>query len=367
MLCHDDTTTRQTTGKLVLVRRVVVAFNWSTSRVCAVQAGLVKAKTPHAPSLRVRLPARALAFAALLAAPALAGCVLPWDDAGDGGDGGSPWWGDVPRANDSDERPRVTVTFGGRVLDAATGDPTVDEAQVRLDLASEAPCRRESLLWRDWLIPLRDDGTFGPFDVPAPDSPSYRFFVHVNAPGYTEEVAYVGPREAVAAGNLTFVLHPRVAVEGIAPPGTVVALAGGDFPRFTVSSANGTFAFEDARTSPTQLLAATHVPHREALTPPAFVNATTQPANASAWGLQGVVKREDGRPIAAEVVAWNGALLWSAARTDEVGRFLLPLPAERAELRIEARTSDDQYGGILARTIQGPPAAVETVIVRGRC
>lgn len=339
----------------------------SASVVSAVQASLVKAKTPHAPSRQVRLPARAFALAALMAAPALAGCALPWSDDGGERDDGSPWWGSVPRPNGSDEGPRVTVTFGGRVLDALSGEPTVDDAEVRLDLASEAPCQRESLLWRDWIIPLRDDGTFGPFEVPAPDSPSYRFFVHVNAPGYTEEVEYVGPREAIAAANMTFVLHPRVVVEGAAPPGTVVALVGGDFPRFTVADAEAAFLFDDARTTPTQIVAATHVPHRESLTPPAFVNASAPPANATGWGLQGVVKRDDGRPIAAEVVAWNGPLLWSAARTDEVGRFLLPLPAERAELRIEARTSGDQHGGVLVRTIQGPPAAVETVIVRARC
>lgn len=318
-------------------------------------------RPPTTPRGSVHRPA-ALALVALLAAPALAGCALPWGAEPDGGDEGD-WWGDVPRPGD-DPEPNVIVTFGGRVVDALSGD-AVQDATVRIDLAQEAPCRREALLWRDWFLRVEPDGTWGPFEQPAPDSPSYRFFVHADAPGYTRETRYVGPAEAASARDILFVLHPRVAVEGAAPPGTVIALTAPGFPRFTVADANGTFRFEDARTDPLMLVAATASPHREALRAPANVSVASP--DETGWTLQGVVKRDDGRPLAARVVAWNGTTLWSAAVTDEVGRFLLSLPAERAELRIEARTEDDRYGGVLARTVQGPPSTAETVIARALC
>lgn len=258
----------------------------------------------------------------------------------------------------------VRVTFGGQVLDALSGE-AVDDAQVVLVLASEAPCQRESIAWNDYLLPLDAEGRFGPFQVDAPNSPDYRFWVHVDAAGYTSEALYVGPRQAPLAGNMSIVLHPRVAVEGSAPAGTIVALAAPKFPRFEVANATGAFRFDDARVTQTQLVAATPNPERFDLTPP--TNDIVVISNGTGWAMQGVVKREDGRPIGAKVVAWAGTTLWSAAVTDEVGRFLLPLPPTQAALTIEARTGDDQFGGTLAREVNGPPSTVETVIVRARC
>ena len=309
-----------------------------------------KAKSLGAPSPSVARP-----FAILVVAATLAGCIF-------GSDSEDP---PTPTTISPTVEPfQYEVTFGGRVLDALSGD-AVPDAEVRVDLAAEKPCRQESIVWRDWQVPVDAEGAFGPFTQPAPDSPTYRFFVHVQAPGYTREVVYIGPQQAAFAPNLTVVLHPRLAVDGAAPPGTVVAMSGAAFPRFAVADANGTFRFDDARTANVSLVVATPATHRALLTPPATVDASN--ATGDGWALQGVTKRDDGRPVAARVVAWNGTQLWSAALTDEVGRFLLPLPAESAALRIEARTADDQYGGVLARTLNGPPAASETVLMRARC
>lgn len=310
----------------------------------------VKAKSPAGPSPRMARP-----FAILVLAATLAGCAF-------GGDTAPTTTTATPTA--TEEPFQFEVTFGGRVRDALSGDP-VPDAEVRIDLAAEKPCRQESIVWRDWTLDVGVEGEFGPFTQPAPNSPTYRFFVHVRAPGYTRETVYIGPQQAAYASNLSITLHPRVAVEGAAPAGTVIAMSDPGFPRFTVADANGTFRFDDARTANVTLVAATESPYRAVLTPPASVDATDTAGDG--WLLQGLAKRDDGRPVAARVVAWNGTQLWSAALTDEVGRFLLPLPPEAAALRIEARTADDHYGGVLARTLSGPPAASETVLLRARC
>lgn len=287
----------------------------------------------------------------------LAGCTLP-----DGDDGNGTT---TPTA--TQEPPAITVTFAGRVVDALSGEP-VDDAVVLVDLADTRPCQQESVIWNQWEVPVDADGAFGPFQQPAPNSPTYRFFLHVESPGYTKESMYVGPEQVAAVANATIVLHPRVAVNGTAPPGTVLAMTTDGFPRFTVTGADGAWRLDDARTDEVQLVAATRPPRVTTLTPPASWNATAQNATTpTGWQLQGVVQREDGRPHEARVVAWNGTRLWAAALTDEVGRFLLELPATPAELRIEARDRDDAWGGVLARDVNGPPASVETVLVRPLC
>lgn len=296
-----------------------------------------------------------------MAAPALAGCVFPF-----GGDDAGPaeqWW---PTATSQAPGEPVRVTFGGRVVDALSGAP-VPDAEVRLDLAHTLPCRQESIVWNAWPLAVDAEGAFGPFELPAPNSPTQRFFLHADAAGYTTRVQYVGPENVAEADNLTLVLHPRVSVDGAAPPHTVLALSDpeGGFPRFAVANGSGGYAFEDAGVYPARLVAATPVPFRVEVQPPAVVNATN--GNGTGWSLQGVLKREDGSPIDAHVVAWRGDALWSAAVTDEVGRFLLPLAPEPGELRIEARTQDDHWGGALTRNVNGPPSTVETIVMRPLC
>src|SRR5581483_12517296 len=60
-------------------------------------------------------------------------------------------------------------------------------------------------------------------------------------------VTFIGPAEARGdLGNLTVVLHPSAAVEGTAPPGTVVALDAPGHPQLAAADANGTFRIAPA-------------------------------------------------------------------------------------------------------------------------
>ncbi|HEX2021937.1 MAG TPA: hypothetical protein VHH36_04445, partial [Candidatus Thermoplasmatota archaeon] len=160
------------------------------------------------------------ALVALLLALPLAGCALPW--------GGDDAVRPAPTTTPTDDGPRYPpLSFAGRVVHALTGAP-VPDATLRLDLAHTLPCERESLVWAAWDLALDARGAFGPFEVPPPDSPTYRFYLHAKAPGHAETVVYVGPESAAGIGNLTIALHPRANVTGSAPPGTLVAL---DAPR----------------------------------------------------------------------------------------------------------------------------------------
>ncbi|HEX2022543.1 MAG TPA: hypothetical protein VHH36_07505, partial [Candidatus Thermoplasmatota archaeon] len=132
-----------------------------------------------------------------------------------------------------------------------------------------------------------------------------------------------------------------------------------------VADASGRFAFEDARVEERQLVAGTEVPFRTRVTPSAQVDVATNATGG--WTLRGIAKRADGAGLAADVVAWNGTTLWSVARANEAGHFALPLPPENVALRVEARTADGHHGGVLARQVNGPPGAVETVLLRPLC
>ena len=45
----------------------------------------------------------------------------------------------------------------------------------------------------------------------------------------------------------------------------------------------------------------------------------------------------------------------------------MPLDPSAASLRLEARTSDDHYGGTLALRVDGPPALRETIVLAALC
>jgi hypothetical protein len=137
------------------------------------------------------------------------------------------------------------------------------------------------------------------------------------------------------------------------------------FPRFAVVGANGTFSFADARVEEAWLVAATDVPFARLVRAPASVEVAA--AQGRGWLLEGVVKNADGAALAADVVAWNGSALVSAARAGPSGVFALPLPPRPAELRIEARTGDNHFGGSRAIEVEGPPALRETIVAGALC
>ena len=288
----------------------------------------------------------------------LAGCTLPWDrDAGDGPatlptDDGAP-----PAAR--------YVHVGGVVTDARDGTP-IEGAVARLDVAQVRPCRREGIVWSATDTVSLPDGRFGPMEVPVPRSNDVAFFLRVKAAGYSEDVTFLGPQEARGdTRNLTVVLHAEGAVNGTAPPGTVVALEWPGFPRLAAADAEGRFTFPNAHVTPMQLAADTSPPWRGNATAPAHL--TIPEGNGTAWRLEGVARLESGAPVAADLVAWNGRALVGAARASESGVFLMPLDAAPQEVRIEARTPDGRHGGSKVVDVKGPPAQREVVLLRPLC
>ena len=256
--------------------------------------------------------------------------------------------------------------FGGQVVDALSGAP-VQDADVHLDLAAMQPCRREGIVWNQDAIPRGIDGRFGPFEAQRPRTDDFAYYLHVAAPGYAENVTFVGPAEAQRdLGNLTIVLHPDAAIEGRAPPGTVLALDAPGAPRLTVADANGTFRFAHARVLPAWLVAALEAP--QTVDSAAPDDLTFEATNASGWRLQGVVKAPSGASLVADLVARNasGALV-SAARSSDDGLFTLPLAAHPDKLSLEARTADGRYLAILPVTVDGPPATRLNVLTRAQC
>ena len=290
----------------------------------------------------------------VLVALALAGCGTPTD-----GDGG--FFGSTPAPPTPLGPP---LRFGGTVVDAVTGEPLAD-ATVRLDLSQALPCGRQGVGWSSWDAG-GDEGRFGPVEVARPRSDDVAFFLHARAPGYAPNATFIGPAQArTDIGNLTVRLHPDVSVNGTAPPGTLVALDAPVFPRVALASDNGTFAFPQARAVPALLVAGTDVPFRALVRPPAEVEVPR--VETRGWTLEGTVKGPTGAPLAADVVAWNGTSLVGVARASESGAFTLALAPEPATLRIEARTSDNQFGGVLAYTVNGRPALRETVLAKALC
>lgn len=290
---------------------------------------------------------------------ALSGCVLPWD--GDPGDAPpditQPTGGPPPPVG-------PPLRFGGTLVDAVSGALLAD-ATVRVDLSQALPCGNQGIGWSSWHPPAAN-GTWGPLEVPRPRSDDVAFFVHAMAEGYTTNDTFIGAAQARGdIRNMTLVLHPRAAVEGVAPPGTLVALDAPPFPRVAHANASGAFRFPGARVVDASLVAATDDPHREVVAAPA--NVTVPQAQARGWLLEGIVKGPTGAGIAADVVAWNGTRLWSVARSNDAGAFAMPLTAAPAALRIEARTSDGHYGGVLSLAIQGPPALRETILAKALC
>lgn len=256
------------------------------------------------------------------------------------------------------------LVFGGVVRDAATG-ALVPQAYVRLDLAQAQPCGRQGVGWTSW-EPAQANGTWGPLEVPRPRSDDVAFFLHVLAEGYSENATFIGPTQARAdISNLTVIIHPDASVEGSAPPGTLVALDAPGFPRVTLASANGTFVFPGARAANATLVAGTQTPYATLVRAPSRLEIPE--AAERGWILEGVVKGPTGAPLAADVVAWNGTALASVGRASENGVFTLPLAREPASLRIEARTSDNHYGGALQIDIAGSPAVRETILAKARC
>lgn len=293
----------------------------------------------------------------LLLALLAGGCAFP----GGGDDGPVPT---VTPTLPSPPPAGPPLVFGGVVVDARTGAPLAD-ATVRLDLTFLRPCFRPGVGYASWTPAVHEDGRFGPFEVPRPRSDDVAFFLHAEAPGRSPNLTFVGPEQARGdLGNLTIRLHEEAAVEGRAPPGTVLALQTDAFPRLTTAGADGSFRFANARVVPAQLVAATDAPQRAEVTAPANVSFE---ASQGGWLLEGHARTPTGTPLAADVVAWNGTLLWSAARSGDNGVFAMPLPAQPVTLRLEARTEDGAHAGTLALDVQGPPAARQAVLLRPQC
>lgn len=268
----------------------------------------------------------------------------------------------TPTATPDDPR-YPDIPFGGQVVDALDTRP-VPEAEVKLNLAFLRPCRQESIGYTTWQPALDVEGRWN-VTTPRPRSNDVAFFLHVAAPGYAESVTFLGPTE-IGRGvtNLTTVLHPKANVTGIAPPGTLVALAQDAWPRFAVADANASFAFEDAHVHPRAWVAATELPARGMVAAPGEIRVASP--NATGWTLQGTVTL-DGARRAADLVAWNGTQMWSVARAGSDGAFTMPLPPEPATLRLEARTPDGTQGGVLPLDLNGPPATRVSMLLRALC
>jgi hypothetical protein len=257
--------------------------------------------------------------------------------------------------------------FGGQVVDALSGAP-VNDAEVHLDLAAKVPCRREGLLWQQYAVPASGfEGRFGPFEAQRPRTDDFAYFLHVNAPGYTENATFIGPAEARGdLGNLTVVLHPRAAVQGTAPPGTVVALDAPGFPRVAAADENGTFRIDAARVLPASFVADLDVPATDVVAAPA--NLTYHAGNATGWRLQGTVRAANGAVLQASVVARNGTgALVGAARSGDDGLFTMSLAPAPADLTLQAWTEDGRYLGTLAASLNGPPATRFAIVARAQC
>lgn len=282
-----------------------------------------------------------------------------------GGGEEEPWY-PTTRPTPASPPPQEPLFFGGVVIDTLTGEPVAD-ASVRIDLAQTRPCRNQGLGWSSWEPPVAEDGSWGPFEIARPRSDEVAFFVHVFAPGYAENTTYVGFDEARGdLANLTFLMHRDAAIEGVAAPGTIVALDAPGFPRFTAANESGGWRFDQARVVPaTLVIADVDAPVRTEASAPGKVeaNATTN----RTWLLQGVLRTAAGAPLAADVAAWNGTKLWSAGRAGENGLFVLPLPPEPVTLRIEARTQGNAYGAVRVLEVNGAPAVREALIARSLC
>ncbi|HVM45739.1 MAG TPA: hypothetical protein VM582_07360 [Candidatus Thermoplasmatota archaeon] len=293
-------------------------------------------------------------LAPLVVALLLAGCAAPQDE-------GSPASRATPGAPPAIGPP---LRFAGEVVDARTGE-AIPTATVRIDLSQALPCGRQGVGWTSWNA-TNESGRFGPLEVPRPRSDDVAFFLHARAPGYSPNATFIGPTQARGdLGNLTVVLHPEASVVGTAPPGTLVALDAPTFPRVVAAAADGTFAFPQARVAPALLVAGTDVPYRALVRPPAQVDVPR--VEARGWVLEGSVKGPTGAPLAADVIAWNGSDIVGVARSGASGAFSLPLAPEPAALRIEARTSDNHYGGVLLLDVNGPPALRETILAKALC
>lgn len=299
---------------------------------------------------------RAALIAALLLVP---GCTLPWERGGTG-----PINTSTPVIDPTPSGP--PLVFGGRVIDALT-NATLGEADVRIDLAQIRPCRNEGLLWQAWDVDVDADGRFGPFELPRPRSDDVAFFVHATRPGHSERVVYVGALEATRdLGNMTLALYPEAVVEGVAPAGTVVALEGDDDVRTLVADEAGRFRFDAARPVPSAFVAATDMPDSRSVTAPADI-VVLEP-NAAGWRLEGRLQLRSGAPVAANVLAWNGSMMVSAARAGDNGVFVLPLRAEAVEqLYVFARSQNGQYGATKVLEVQGPPGLRQTLIMEALC
>lgn len=255
------------------------------------------------------------------------------------------------------------LAFGGFALDVLTKAP-IEGALARLDLAQIRPCRVESIVWNAWDAKTDPSGRFDVQEVPRPRSNDVAFWVHVTADGYAESILFIGAEEARSdIGNLTFELHPQATLSGTAPAGTLVAIADRDFPRVVLS--NGSFAFPDAHVTPSSFVAATAPPFVAQARAPSSLEVPDEPGKT--WYLEGRLMSESGSPMAGDVVAWNGTELASVGRAGETGIFLLPLQPHAAELRIEARTSNGQYGSTSKFELEGPPGVRLSMIMRSLC
>lgn len=288
----------------------------------------------------------------------LAGCTLP------GQGGGTPTTTGPTATTPVPEGP--PLVFGGIVRDITTG-AAMGNATVRIDLAQKQPCQREGIVWASWPTDVAAaTGRFGPLQVPRPKSNDVAFFVHATAEGYNDKSLFIGAAEARGdIGNLTLNITPTVTLEGSAPPGTVIAVEDAPFPRIEVAQATGAFVFEEAPALEASFVAATDVPFTTRVHAPE--NVTVLAPNGTGWRFEGRLVSASGAPTAADIVAWNGPALWSAARAGENGIFVLPLAPQSAMLRIEARTSDGRLGSTLAQDVQGPPATRATLVMRARC
>lgn len=301
-------------------------------------------------------------LALLLAALALSGCT--W-----GGGGGHPILGGTPTTPTvpTDDPRFPPLHFGGVVVDALSGSP-IEDAQAHLDLAALAPCRHEGLLWEQYALPAGGfEGRFGPSEAPRPRTDDFAYFLHVKAPGYAENVTFIGPAEARGdLGNMTVVLHPDAAVEGAAPPGTVIALDAPGFPQVTAADANGTFRLHPARVLPASFVAGLDVPYTDLVAAPA--NLTIIAGNATGWKVQGSVRSASGAALVADVVARNstGALV-GVARTADDGTFTLAVAPAPADLSLQAWTGDGRYVGVLPVSLNGPPATRFPMVAQPQC
>ncbi|MFA5860993.1 MAG: hypothetical protein WDA16_04800 [Candidatus Thermoplasmatota archaeon] len=286
-----------------------------------------------------------------------AGCTLPWQ-----GDGPATTTGPTSVTPVPEGPPLV---FGGNVRDIIDGH-VPEGATVRIDLAQKQPCQREGIVWAAWPADASASGRFGPLEVPRPKSNDVAFFVHATAPGYNDKSLFIGAAEARGdLGNLTLDVTPTVTLRGTAPPGTVIALEDSPFPRLTVADAGGVFVIGGAPALEASFVAGTDVPFTDRVRAPQ--NITVPKSNGTGWQLEGRLVTTSGAPMAADIVAWNGTTLWSAARASDSGVFVLPIAPQGVALRIEARTWDGHYGATLTQDVQGPPATRATLVMRALC